>query len=171
MAIWSTSPPGTLPGPADLGLSLTIILTAMARSNENTRRVRFSMEVNRRLEHLSPKLGRTKLLFLIKMFNYFNRIKKDTADLNDGVLKNELYSGVYFPFSKSRNPVSLSSYVPLDRRANRPIIKIICKNRRVYPEKFVDQSFFEEFSRKFLKKVIIAFQYKSEKSVFLLKLV
>ncbi|GAA0884052.1 hypothetical protein GCM10009120_26500 [Sphingobacterium siyangense subsp. cladoniae] len=87
MAIWSTSPPGTLPGPADLGLSLTIILTAMARSNENTRRVRFSMEVNRRLEHLSPKLGRTKLLFLIKMFNYFNRIKKDTADLNDGVLK------------------------------------------------------------------------------------
>ncbi|MGF7024687.1 hypothetical protein L1283_001440 [Sphingobacterium sp. HSC-15S19] len=99
----------------------------MARSNENTRRVRFSMEVNRRLKHLSPKLGRTKLLFLIKMFNYFNRIKKDTADLNDGVLKNELYSGVYFPFSKSRNPVSLSSYVPLDRRANRSIIKIICK--------------------------------------------
>ncbi|WP_104384689.1 MULTISPECIES: BfmA/BtgA family mobilization protein [unclassified Sphingobacterium] len=66
----------------------------MARSDENTRSVRFPMEVDGRLEHLSLKLGRTKRLLVIQMVDYFYRSKKDPADLNDEVLKKELSSGV-----------------------------------------------------------------------------
>ncbi|MDR6733965.1 MULTISPECIES: BfmA/BtgA family mobilization protein [Sphingobacterium] len=66
----------------------------MARSDENTRSVRFPMEVDGKLEHLSLKLGRTKRLLVIQMVDYFYRNKKDPADLNDEVLKKELSSGV-----------------------------------------------------------------------------
>lgn len=66
----------------------------MARSDENTRSIRFPMEVDGRLEHLSLKLGRTKRLLVIQMVDYFYRSKKDPADLNDEVLKKELSSGV-----------------------------------------------------------------------------
>ncbi|WP_333887550.1 BfmA/BtgA family mobilization protein [Sphingobacterium siyangense] len=66
----------------------------MARSDENKRSVRFPMEVDGRLEHLSLKLGRTKRLLVIQMVDYFYRSKKDPADLNDEVLKKELSSGV-----------------------------------------------------------------------------
>ncbi|MGJ1366762.1 BfmA/BtgA family mobilization protein [Sphingobacterium spiritivorum] len=66
----------------------------MARSYENTRSVRFPMEVDGRLQHLSLKIGRTKRLLVIQMVDYFYRSKKDPADLNDEVLKKELSSGV-----------------------------------------------------------------------------
>ncbi len=66
----------------------------MARSDENTRSVRFPEEVDGRLSLLSRKLGRTKRQLVMEMVDYFYRSKKDPVDLNDEVLKKELSSGV-----------------------------------------------------------------------------
>ena len=66
----------------------------MARQDENTRSVRFPVEVDSRLALLSRKLGRTKRKLVMEMVDYFYRSKKDPADLNDEVLKKELSSGV-----------------------------------------------------------------------------
>ncbi len=66
----------------------------MARSDENTRSVRFPVEVDGRLSLLSRKLGRSKRQLVMEMVDYFYRSKKDPADLNDEVLKKELSSGV-----------------------------------------------------------------------------
>lgn len=66
----------------------------MARPDENTRSVRFPVEVDGRLTLLSHKLGRTKRQLVMEMVDYFYRSKKDPADLNDEVLKKELSSGV-----------------------------------------------------------------------------
>ncbi|HAF34738.1 MULTISPECIES: BfmA/BtgA family mobilization protein [Sphingobacterium] len=66
----------------------------MARSDENTRSVRFPVEVDGRLALLSRKLGRTKRQLVMEMVDYFYRSKKDPVDLNDEVLKKELSSGV-----------------------------------------------------------------------------
>jgi len=94
MAMWITSPPGIRQKPAGSGLSSTIIPVAMARQDENTRSVRFPVEVDGRLALLSRKLGRTKRQLVMEMVDYFYRSKKDPADLNDEVLKKELSSGV-----------------------------------------------------------------------------
>lgn len=66
----------------------------MARPDENTRSVRFPVEVDDRLALLSRKLGRTKRLLVMQMVDYFYKSKKDPADLNDEILKKELSSGV-----------------------------------------------------------------------------
>ena len=66
----------------------------MARPDENTRSVRFPVEVDSRLTLLSRKLGRTKRQLVMEMVDYFYRSKKDPADLNDEALKKELSSGV-----------------------------------------------------------------------------
>jgi len=94
MDTWIISPPGTRQRPAGSGLSWTVIPVVMARQDENTRSVRFPVEVDSRLALLSRKLGRTKRKLVMEMVDYFYRSKKDPADLNDEVLKKELSSGV-----------------------------------------------------------------------------
>uniref|UniRef100_F4CEJ2 Uncharacterized protein n=1 Tax=Sphingobacterium sp. (strain 21) TaxID=743722 RepID=F4CEJ2_SPHS2 len=66
----------------------------MVRQDENTRSVRFSGQVDERLNKLALKLGRTKRMLVIQMIDYFYRSKKDPADLNDEILKKELSAGV-----------------------------------------------------------------------------
>lgn len=66
----------------------------MVRQDENTRSVRFSGQVDERLNKLALKLGRTKRLLVIQMIDYFYRSKKDPADLHDEMLKKELSAGV-----------------------------------------------------------------------------
>ena len=94
MDTWITFPPGTRQRPAGSGLSWPVIPVVMARPDENTRSVRFPVEVDGRLTLLSRKLGRTKRKLVMEMVDYFYRSKKDPADLNDEVLKKELSSGV-----------------------------------------------------------------------------
>lgn len=66
----------------------------MVRQDENTRSVRFPVEVDERLSLLSRKLGRTKRLLVMQMVDYFYKSKKDPSDLNDEMLKRELSSGI-----------------------------------------------------------------------------
>jgi len=66
----------------------------MQRTDENTKSVRFSKEVDVKLIFLSRKLGRTKRDIIVQMVDYFYRSKKDPTDLNDELLKRELSSGV-----------------------------------------------------------------------------
>lgn len=56
--------------------------------------IRYPVAVDDKLEQLTLKFGRTKKMFFIQMVDYFYKSKKDPADLNDEVLKNELKKGV-----------------------------------------------------------------------------
>lgn len=66
----------------------------IVRQDENIRSVRFSGQVDERLNKLALKLGRTKRMLVIQMIDYFYRSRKDPSDLNDEMLKKELSAGV-----------------------------------------------------------------------------
>ena len=52
--------------------------------------IRFSPEVDEKLEKFSRKLGRSKLLVFIQMVDYFVRTGKDPLDINDELLRKAL---------------------------------------------------------------------------------
>ena len=56
--------------------------------------IRFSSNVDEKLNILSRKLGRTKKELFAQMVDYFYRTKKDPIDLNDEMLKKEITSGI-----------------------------------------------------------------------------
>src|SRR3546814_3387525 len=57
--------------------------------------VRYPAAVDEKFGKVALKLGRTKRQLFIQMVDYFYKSKKDTADLNDEVLKKELSSGIH----------------------------------------------------------------------------
>lgn len=52
--------------------------------------IRFSIVVDEKFQKLAIKLGRSKMLLLEQMVDYFYRTKKDPIDLNDEMLKNSI---------------------------------------------------------------------------------
>ena len=52
--------------------------------------IRFSIAVDEKFQKLAGKLGRSKMLLLEQMVDYFYRTKKDPMDLNDEMLKNSI---------------------------------------------------------------------------------
>jgi predicted DNA-binding protein len=76
----------------------------MVRIDENTKSVRFPEAVDERLTLLARKLGRTKREVVMQMVDYFYKSKKDPADLNDEVLKKEIFFGT-LPCGQEMIPV------------------------------------------------------------------
>lgn len=60
----------------------------MGKSAEKS--IRFSIAVDEKFQKLSLKLGRSKMLLLEQMVDYFYRTKKDPIDQNDEMLKNSI---------------------------------------------------------------------------------
>lgn len=52
--------------------------------------IRFSLAIDEKFQKLAGKLGRSKMLLLEQMVDYFYRTKKDPIDLNDEMLKNSI---------------------------------------------------------------------------------
>lgn len=52
--------------------------------------IRFSIAVDEKFQKLAVKLGRSKMLLLEQMVDYFYRNKKDPVDFNDDMLKNSI---------------------------------------------------------------------------------
>lgn len=52
--------------------------------------IRFSIAVDEKFHKLAVKLGRSKMLLLEQMVDYFYRTKKDPIDFNDEMLKNSI---------------------------------------------------------------------------------
>ncbi|WP_156307941.1 BfmA/BtgA family mobilization protein [Sphingobacterium endophyticum] len=61
---------------------------------EKNRSVKFSLQVDTKLDNLARKLGRTKRALVIQMIDYFFSTKKDPADINDHALRNQLSQGI-----------------------------------------------------------------------------
>ena len=61
---------------------------------EKNRSVKFSLQVDKKLDKLARKLGRTKRTIVIQMIDYFYSTKKDPVDINDHVLRNQLSQGI-----------------------------------------------------------------------------
>lgn len=90
----------------------------MARTDPNSKSVRFPKEVDDRLSLLARKLGRTKRDIVMQMVDYFYKSKKDPSDLNDEVLKKELSSGINRILSfirKQENDLLAPMYSALDQ--------------------------------------------------------
>ncbi|WP_317132938.1 BfmA/BtgA family mobilization protein, partial [Arcticibacter tournemirensis] len=60
---------------------------------DNNRSVKFSLEVDRKFEKVSGRLGRNKRTLFIQMVDYFYHTKKDPHDLNDEALKTSIIKG------------------------------------------------------------------------------
>jgi len=60
----------------------------MGKSAEKS--IRFSIAVDEKFQKLAGKFGRSKMLLLEQMVDYFYRTKKDPIDLNDEMLKNSI---------------------------------------------------------------------------------
>ncbi|NGM74266.1 BfmA/BtgA family mobilization protein [Sphingobacterium sp. SGL-16] len=61
---------------------------------EKNRSVKFSLQVDKKLDNLARKLGRTKRTAVIQMIDYFYNTKKDPMDINDHALRNQLSQGI-----------------------------------------------------------------------------
>lgn len=61
---------------------------------EKNRSVKFSLQVDTKLDNLARKLGRTKRSLVLQMIEYFYSTKKDPIDINDHALRNQLSQGV-----------------------------------------------------------------------------
>lgn len=61
---------------------------------EKNRSVKFSLQVDKKLDNLARKLGRTKRTVVIQMIDYFYSTKKDPVDINDHALRNQLSQGI-----------------------------------------------------------------------------
>ncbi|RZM11956.1 MAG: hypothetical protein EOO88_46190 [Pedobacter sp.] len=70
--------------------------------DRNAKSIRFSAEVDEKLEKFSRKLGRSKLLVFCQMVDYFSRTGKDPLDINDEVLRRSQfkYHNTYMQFLK-----------------------------------------------------------------------
>lgn len=66
----------------------------MERKIEKNRSVKFSLQVDKKLDNLARKLGRTKRTVVIQMIDYFYSTKKDPMDINDHALRNQLSQGI-----------------------------------------------------------------------------
>lgn len=60
----------------------------------NIKSIRYPVTIDEKLDKLTLKFGRTKILFFTQMIDYFYKSKKDPSDLNDEVLKKEIASGI-----------------------------------------------------------------------------
>ncbi|TQM49659.1 hypothetical protein BDE36_1384 [Arcticibacter tournemirensis] len=63
------------------------------KMGDNNRSVKFSLEVDRKFEKVSGRLGRNKRTLFIQMVDYFYHTKKDPHDLNDEALKTSIIKG------------------------------------------------------------------------------
>ena len=61
---------------------------------EKNRSVKFNLQVDKKLDNLAAKLGRTKRTVVIQMIDYFYCTKKDPVDINDHALRNQLSQGI-----------------------------------------------------------------------------
>ena len=61
---------------------------------EKNRSVKFNLQVDKKLDNLARKLGRTKRTIVIQMIDYFYSTKKDPLDINDHALRNQLSQGI-----------------------------------------------------------------------------
>lgn len=70
--------------------------------DRNSKSIRFSAEVDEKLEKFSRKLGRSKLLVFCQMVDYFARTGKDPLDINDELLRRaqSKYHDSYMRFLK-----------------------------------------------------------------------
>ncbi|MFZ4263773.1 BfmA/BtgA family mobilization protein [Sphingobacterium sp. HJSM2_6] len=66
----------------------------MERKIEKNRSVKFSLQVDQKLDNLARKLGRTKRMVVMQMIDYFYGTKKDPIDINDHALRNQLSQGI-----------------------------------------------------------------------------
>lgn len=62
----------------------------LVMGDRNSKSIRFSAEVDVKLEKFARKLGRTKLQVFCQMVDYFAKTGKDPVDINDEVLKKSL---------------------------------------------------------------------------------
>lgn len=71
--------------------------------------IRFSIAVDEKFQKLAIKLGRSKMLVLEQMVDYFYRTKKDPIDLNDDMLKNSIlkHSQNQISFLKAQEKIFL----------------------------------------------------------------
>jgi len=66
----------------------------MEKIHEKNRSVKFSVQVDSKLEIISRKFGRTKRTLVMQMIEYFHSTKKDPIDINDHMLRNQLGQGI-----------------------------------------------------------------------------
>jgi hypothetical protein len=70
------------------------ILTSIIAMKEDTKSLRFPEETDKKLTKLADKLGHSKRDLFIQMVDYFDKSKKDPADLNDDLLKKDISQGI-----------------------------------------------------------------------------
>ena len=118
--------------------------------------IRFSPEVDEKLEKFSRKLGRSKLLVFIQMVDYFARTGKDPLDINDELLRKALSKNhdAYMRFIKVQEKDLL---VPVRDDARRMIAsqkqiislfneQIIVANKRLMTAQELQATKFSELS-------------------------
>jgi len=99
----------------------------MTQENDNKRTVKYSVEVDAKLQKLANGAGCSKRDFFILMVEYFYRTKKDPKDVNDELLKRTLSKNhdTYIRFIKTQEEKIL---IPLKVEFDRMVasqIKII----------------------------------------------
>lgn len=92
----------------------------MATTDNYTKSLRFSPETDTKLGKLAQKYGYSKFQFFNQMVEYFQKTKKDPADINDELLKRTLSRNhdAYTSFIKTQEKVLL---IPMHQSVERMI--------------------------------------------------
>lgn len=89
-------------------------------NEDNNKTIRFSKSTDQKLEKLSQKFGRNKLLLFNQMVDYFHKTSKDPSDVSDELLKKMLAKShdTYTSFIKAQEKILL---IPMRQDVSRMI--------------------------------------------------
>jgi C-terminal processing protease CtpA/Prc len=89
-------------------------------NEDNNKTIRFSKTTDQKLEKLSQKFGRNKLLLFNQMVDYFHKTSKDPSDISDELLKKMLAKShdTYTSFIKAQEKILL---IPMRQDVSRMI--------------------------------------------------
>lgn len=93
---------------------------------EDTKSLRFPEEADKKLAKLAERLGRSKREVFIEMVDYFDKAKKDPADVNDDLLKREVSQGInrIISFIKTQEKDTLSPMLAEVREGHRATLLV-----------------------------------------------
>lgn len=127
--------------------------------NLNGKSIRFSAEVDAKLEKIARKLGRTKITAFCQMVDYFFRTGKDPLDISDELLRKTL----------SRNHDAYTSFIKVQEKDL--LIPIREESRRVAASQQQIVGFFNTHILQANKELLTKLNKQAEKFVELDSLV
>ncbi len=93
---------------------------------EDNKSLRFPEETDKKLTKLAERLGHSKRDLFVQMVDYFDKSKKDPADLNDDLLKKDISQGInrIISFIKTQEKDTLSPMLAEVREAHRATLQL-----------------------------------------------